>query len=137
MITLAIVAILLALGVPAFRDFVAGQRIRMASYDISYALTYARSEAIKRNGEVDVNPEADGWQSGWRITAGAATLSEHEAFSGLTITGPTDKVTFSSNGRLKTAASPFGISSSASSSASPRCVSINLSGLPSSKAGGC
>lgn len=137
LVTISITVILLAIAVPSFRNFILAQRIKTASYDISYALTYARSEAIKRNNDVILTPATDGWQNGWTVTAGTTTLSQHEAFSGLTITGPATNLTYNGNGRLKAGVNPFGISSSASSSVSPRCVSINLSGQPNSSIGSC
>ena len=128
--TIAIAAIFAALAAPSFRDFIAGQRVKTASYDISYTLTYARSEAIKRNLNVILAPTNSAWQNGWTITAGTGgpTLGQHEAFADLTITGPATSLTYNSSGRLMAVVNPFAISSSASSSVSPRCVSIDLSG---------
>jgi len=137
LVTVSIAAILLAVAIPSFRDFVSGQRIKTASYDIGYTLTYARSEAIKRNNDVTITPATGGWQNGWTVTVGTTTLSQHEAFPGLTVAGPTNNLTYSSNGRLNAAVNSFGISGSANANVSPRCVSINLSGLPNSKAGSC
>jgi prepilin-type N-terminal cleavage/methylation domain-containing protein len=75
MVTITIVGILLAIGVPSFRGFVAGQRVKTASYDISSVLTYARSEALKRNADVVITPNTGGWQNGWCVAAGPSTLS--------------------------------------------------------------
>lgn len=139
--TIAIAAIFAALAAPSFRDFIAGQRVKTASYDISYALTGARSEAIKRNLNVVLAPGTGGWQNGWNVTTVSGTttitITQHEPFVDLTITGPATNLTYNSSGRLTAAANPFAVSSSVSSSVSPRCVSIDLSGLPSSKTGAC
>lgn len=137
LVTISIIGILLGIAVPFFSTFVSGQQIKTAAYDISYTLTYTRSEAIKRNSDVALSPATGGWQNGWTVTSGTTTLSQHEAFPGLTITGPASSLTYSGNGHLKTAVNPFGISSSVSTSVSPRCVSIDLSGLPTSKTGSC
>jgi type IV fimbrial biogenesis protein FimT len=139
LVTISIAAILSAIAVPSFREFVSGQRIKTASYDISYSLTYARSEAIKRNADVVFTMEPGGWQNGWKVKAGTTTLSQHEALPGMAITGPANNPSYSGNGRLNAAVIPFEISSSASTNVSPRCVSIDLSGLPTSykKAGSC
>lgn len=75
MATVTIAAILMAVATPYFRDFVLGQRIRTASYDIASTLTYARSEAIKRNNSVTIAQASGGWQYGWTVSTGAATLS--------------------------------------------------------------
>lgn len=137
MVTIAVAAILLAIGVPSFRDFVAGQRVRAASSDIVNILTYARSEAIKRNTDVEIAPATGGWQNGWTVTAGGQTLNRREAFSGLTISGPTTTLAYAGTGRLKASVESFAASSSVSPTAGARCVSIELSGLPSSKNGSC
>ncbi|QQX84805.1 GspH/FimT family pseudopilin [Cupriavidus necator] len=136
MATVAIAAILMSVGTPYFREFVLGSRIRAAADDLMSTLVYARSEAIKRNADVTVAPEAGGWKNGWTVTAGAAVLSRHEAMSELTVSGPAGGLSYNSNGRLAALAAPFGISVSGST-ATPYCVSINLSGMPTSQRGGC
>lgn len=139
MVTLVIAAIFAALATPSFRDLVAGQRVKTAAYDISYTLTGVRSEALKRNLNVVLAPGTGGWQNGWTITAGVGgpTLGRHEVFSDLTISGPATNLTYNSSGRLIAAVTPFTVSSSVSSKVSSRCISIDLSGLPNSKAGAC
>jgi len=136
LVTISIAAVLAAIAAPSFSSFIAGQRIKTASYDVSYALTYARSEAIKRNADVVLAPASGGWQNGWTVSAGAVTLQQHDALTDMNVTGPTPSLTYNSNGRLKVAVTSFAISS-ISTSASPRCVSIDLSGLPNSKTGVC
>lgn len=131
-----IVAILAAIATPYFRDFILGQRIRAAGYDVVSTLIYARSEAIKRNSGVTVAAATGGWQNGWTVTSGTITLSQHEALQGLTMTGPVAGLVYNGNGRLAATISPFGISA-ASSSAPQRCINVDLSGLPSSQAGSC
>lgn len=137
MVTITIAGILLGIGVPSLRGFVAGQRVKTASYDISSVLTYARSEALKRNADVVITPNTGGWQNGWSVVAGTSTLNQHEAFSGLTISGPTGNATYASNGRLKAAVTGFNISASGTTGIPSRCVSVSLSGVPSSSKGGC
>lgn len=131
-----IVAILAAIGTPYYRDFILGQRIRAAGYDVVSALIYARSEAIKRNSGVTVAAASGGWQNGWTVTSGTTTLSQHEALQGLTMTGPVAGLVYNGNGRLAGTISPFAISA-ANSSAPQRCINVDLSGLPSSQAGSC
>lgn len=137
LVTLSIIGILSAIALPSFREFVGGQRVKTASFEVFSSLTYARSEAIKRNAEVAITPDGSGWQNGWTIAVGGLTLSQQAAFSGLTITGPTSSITYNGSGRLKASATPLTISSSTSTSISPRCISIDLSGRPNSKIGNC
>ena len=133
--TIAIAGIFSALAAPSFRDFIAGQRVKTASSDISSTLTGARSEALKRNLNIVLTPSSGGWQNGWTIAAGVGgpTLGQHEAFADLTISGPSTNITYNSSGRLVAVVTPFTVSSSVSS----RCISIDLSGLPTSKTGAC
>ena len=137
LVTLTIIAVLAAVAAPSFRDFVASQRVKNASYDISYALANARSEALKRNADVVVSSASGGWQNGWTVTSGTNVLTSHEAFSGLTVSGPATDLTYNNSGRLKVGVNPFGVRSTSSSTVSPRCVSIDLSGLAKSKGGVC
>lgn len=138
MVTIAISAILLGLAVPSFSSFIKSQAVRTSSSDLNAALIFARSEAIKRNSNVTLTPASGGWQNGWSITvtsaASTTTLGSQAAFSGLTISGPTSGLTYGSDGRLAGTAMP---SFEISGSASTRCVSVNLSGLPMSKTGSC
>lgn len=135
MVTIGISIILLGMGVPSFTSYIANSKIRSASTDLSFAITLARSEAIKRNSTVVMTPASSGWQNGWTVKAGSATLAQQNAYSSITISGP-DTLTYGNDGRLTgTTAPTFQISGS--SSATSRCVSVNLSGLPSSKTGSC
>ncbi|MBC3870498.1 GspH/FimT family pseudopilin [Undibacterium oligocarboniphilum] len=135
---IAIMAILSAIAAPAFRDFIAGQKIKTATYDLSYTLTFARSEAIKRNSNVTIAAASGGWQNGWAVNAGTININQHESVPGLTITGPGASIIYSSNGRIQaTANQTFAISSTTNPNSSPRCITINLSGLPNTKKGAC
>ena len=77
LVTLSVLAILLAVGVPAFNQFVVSSRLNAYASDIFSALILARSEAIKRNGRVVLCRSADGetcagagdWNQGWIVFA--------------------------------------------------------------------
>lgn len=147
LITIAIIAILASIATPSYREFVASQRIKTASFDIMSALTLARSEAIKRAAQVTVVPSGGAWMNGWTVTAPDGTvLLRQSALAGLavacksgspgaTVTCPAGGLTYAGNGRL-TAESPAFEISSASSNAI-RCIRIDLSGRPNGKAGAC
>ncbi len=135
-VAVMVAAILAGIAAPNFVSFIAGQRIRMAAYDLTYALTHARSEAIKRNGGVTLTPATGGWKNGWTLTAGATVLNRHEALRGLDVAGPAATLTYNSSGRLNAAATPFSVSDT-DGNAPARCVSVDLSGLPNSRSGSC
>jgi type IV fimbrial biogenesis protein FimT len=149
LITIVIVGILAATAVPSYREFVAGQRIKTASFDIMAVLTLARSEAIKRNASatapVMLVPTGGAWANGWTVTEpGGTVLSRQSALPGVTITVTCtgvcpDEVAYWGNGRLTETdpakAPSFEIGSA--SSTQMRCISIDLSGRPNVKVGGC
>jgi type IV fimbrial biogenesis protein FimT len=68
MAVLAVAAVLLAIGVPAFQGLLDKMRIAAAANDFFAAVTLTRSEAIRRGKRMDLIP-ADGvnWKNGWII----------------------------------------------------------------------
>jgi type IV fimbrial biogenesis protein FimT len=135
MVTVTIIAVMLGLGVPSFRNFIAGQKVKTASQDLMTALVIARSEAIKRNASVTVAPlTADTWVSGWTVSAApsATVVHQQQAFSGVTITLAPSTVVFGSNGRPG-ATSKFQVTGTSTS----KCVRVDLTGIPSSQTGTC
>jgi type IV fimbrial biogenesis protein FimT len=138
MVVIAISAILLGIATPSFVDFIKGQSVKTASADITSALAFARSEAIKRNSDVVITPAGAGWQGGWAITAtvsgAATTLNQQSAYKNITITGPATDLTYGGDGRVKGGSAPtFQISGDSNI----RCVSVSLSGVAHSKTGAC
>lgn len=77
LVTLAVVAILLTLGVGAFRTLIANAKMTNAANSLIGHLQFARSEAVKRNRRVEVCPSEDGrtcsatppvfWQGGYIV----------------------------------------------------------------------
>src|SRR5574340_1654353 len=68
MITVVILVILIAVGIPSFRDFILVQRVKNASFEVFAALALARSEAVSRNNTVTITPPGGNWANGWQIT---------------------------------------------------------------------
>jgi type IV fimbrial biogenesis protein FimT len=73
MIVVTLLAVMLGIGIPSFRGFIAGQRVKTAAYDFATALLVARSEAIKRNTTVTIAPTGS-WIGGWTVAAGGTTI---------------------------------------------------------------
>ncbi len=146
MVTVIVIAILTAVALPAFRSFISTQRIKNASFDMMAMLTLARSEAIKRNGQVTAAPTNNDWAQGWTVTAANGTvISRQNPMPGITITclqgSPLTAVACSSlsydaAGRCANAQS-MEISSTGTTGANTRCLSIDLSGRPGSRKGAC
>jgi type IV fimbrial biogenesis protein FimT len=137
MIVVTIAAILAAVALPAYNDFVRNQRVKNASFDLFSALVLARSEAVTRNTSVTVTPSGGNWAAGWTVASGGTTIRNQDAMANITITGPTS-VTYNGTGRLSAAlASGFQLSASGGTSIQTRCITVDLSGRPVSKASTC
>lgn len=137
MVVITIAGVMLGIGVPSFKSFIAGQRVKTAAGDFSTAAIYARSEAIKRNAEVGLVAAAGGWKDGWSVKAGAVTLSQQAAFPALTMTSAVAEVVYLGSGRLKEQVLASSLQVAADGASSARCVSFELSGLPKSRLGNC
>lgn len=73
LISLVIITILLAFGLPSLQQTLSGNRIAAQANDLMTSLSLARSEAIKRNLRVSVCASANGfscgsdWKQGWIV----------------------------------------------------------------------
>ena len=140
MITLSILVILLTVATPSMREFVQSQRVKTASFDLFAAITYTRSEALKRNGDVTLSAASGGWINGWSISAGSATLRTQASLdSSVAITSSATTLTYGRDGRTNgTGATTLQLAPSPSVTwITPRCITIDLSGRPNSKKGTC
>lgn len=140
MVVVALAAIMLSLGAPALKDYIVGQRVKTAAFTFANAAVHARSEAIKRNGEVLLLAASGGWSQGWSIKSGSTVLSQQEAFSSVAIATPSPGVTptqiaYQASGRLSSAVDDLQFSSDSGGHA--RCISFDLSGQPRSRMGAC
>lgn len=106
MIGLALVSTLLGIGVPMFGEFIKDQRAKSTSSDLSVALLLARSEAVKRNTQITLEPAGDGddWSVGWVIESpneGEPDILNHVQPGDILITEATDQfeIRFSPTGR--------------------------------------
>jgi len=111
MITLAVLSVLIAVGVPQFSSSTANSRLTTGINKLSGDLAFARTEAIKRGVDITVTGSNADWAtSGWTVAAinasgttnlrisapltANATISTNPANTGL--------VVFSANGRTTT-----------------------------------
>lgn len=135
MIVVTLMAVMLGLAAPSFRDFVAGQRVKTAAGEYASALVQARSEAIKRNANVTVTPatlSSDGWSQGWTVAVAAVTLVTQDAYTGVSFAGPAVAITYLGTGRLSPAVPIVPMKVSAQYAESCMNVVIDLSGMPRS-----
>lgn len=135
LIAMTIGALLLAMAGPSFTQIIANQRIKSVATDLYVALAKARSEALKLNTNVTLQPlTASDWANGWYIANPDATVTtrllERGPATNMTVTG--SNVTYRPSGRVQATTAPtFSISSSSSSI--KMCVSVDLSGRPYQK----
>lgn len=137
LIVITVLAVLVAAGMPSFGEFMRNQRVKTASFDLYSTLVHARSEAITRNATVTVAPVSSVWTNGWTVTdSGGTVIRTMGAVPNVTITGPTN-VVFRGSGRLNAASMPTFQLEASGSTVITRCISIDLSGRPTTKATAC
>ncbi len=85
MVTIAVLAILMAIAAPSFNDFFQRYRLRGAADDVATLLAVARSEAVARNRNVAVVFSGAG--AAWCV--GAEAAAEPAAPGDLVVTAPT------------------------------------------------
>jgi len=133
MVTLAVVAALMAVGTPSFRSFTNNQAIRSASFDLNSALTLARSEAVKRNGQVTIARRNGNWSLGWTVTAADGTVVQNteRASNRVTASNATASVTFNQSGRVAgNAVVNWELETVPSSNKQYRCITLDPAGMP-------
>ncbi len=137
---IGIMAILVTIAAPNFIQLLKNQRVKTASFDVFSSLVVARSEALTRNATVTVTPASGttNWANGWQVKTGSTVLRSQDPTPGVTITGPTS-ITYTGTGRLSATLSsgielkPIGASAGVTS----RCITVDLSGRPLTKATTC
>lgn len=139
MVVIVVLAILMMIAVPSFRDASLGSRLSAAANNLLASVQLARSEAIKRNQTVTLCASSDGaacaasggWEQGWIILDAAAAVIQHQ--QGLpdgyrvTQTGGTSALSFQPIGIGATAAT-FTVCRDVPVGGQERVLSINASG---------
>jgi type IV fimbrial biogenesis protein FimT len=103
MLSLGVLAILVAIAVPSMRSFIENSRIRAASESLQNGVTLARNEAVRRNQRIEFVSLATGWVV--RLPGTVTPLHEgsgREGRGGLTLTfapGNADRITYDAFGR--------------------------------------
>lgn len=136
MFVVTIFAVLTSLALPSYNQFVRNQRVKTASFDLFSSLMQARSDAITRNASITLAPVSGNWANGWTVTdAGGTVLRQQQALAAISLTGPAS-VVYNSSGRLSSASGSFELTA-AGSGITVRCITIDLSGRPVTKATAC
>ena len=134
LVTITILAILLAIAVPSMNALIRDQRVKAATLDVYASFAFARSEAIKRNASVMITPNSTDWGNGWQVQVGGASLKNQDAINKVSISGPAAAIAYQRDGRIGgTTAPSFVVKSADDSTITARCVRIDLSGRPNIK----
>jgi type IV fimbrial biogenesis protein FimT len=138
LVTIAIIAILATIAVPGFGNILANNRVTAAANDLLGSLQYSRSEAVKLNTPVSIDPDGS-WTTGWIITRagddGLTTIREQRARPRVTIDGPIGGIAFGSAGNA-TPGTQFLIETVGGGNPS-RCVTVTASGSTTVSVGDC
>ena len=67
MITVAIAALVALIGIPSFTSSIRSNRLTTNTNDFVTALSFARSEAIKRGEQIVVRKTGSEWENGWQV----------------------------------------------------------------------
>ena len=140
MITLTILGILTVFALPSLNNLVLDLRVKSATFDVFSNLVYARSEALKRNSNIDIIANSGNWANGWAVKVGTTVLKNQDALNGITLKA-TDSannavgtITYRRDGRLNNATAPIFVLKVANNTrVNPRCVLVDLSGRPNIK----
>lgn len=152
-VTLAVLAILLAVGVPAFNGVIESSRLTTQANALLGSVNYARSEAVKRGETVSIQGEAGGFGSGWCVIIGPLNGCQNARDNGLMLREfqASQQVVFDSGGaaglsfdnrgyRIAPAGNiEIGLQPDdcAEDAAERRVLSVSLAGRASLGTGGC
>jgi len=143
LITMVVLGIIAGIGVPSLQNYILQTRVKTGSQALYTSLLYARSEALKRNVSIYINPADSGdWEDGWAVTTGAAKSYEdcvsdqsgclrmQEPLPGMAITTAAGGVQYENDGRVAATATFDVCDADGSSAVRKRVISMSLTGRP-------
>ena len=82
MVVVALIAIVMAIAIPSYRQMIVSNRIRAATNDLLLSLQFARTEAVRQVGVVTVCPSSNGatctagnYEIGWIVKTGMPNVA--------------------------------------------------------------
>lgn len=131
LVALAIFAVIASIAVPNFSRIIQENRVVTTANDYKIALSYARSEAVKRNEFVSLGPINNGWNNGWEVKTvrnNVAMRTWEAPAADVTVPDNSETPTFNSQGRLSTTKFiPLDVSVTVGDIG--RCVRVEASGI--------
>lgn len=140
LMTIAVFVVLTLIALPYLGTLIQSQRVKNAAMDITSSVSFARSEAIKRNAQIDIIANAGGWANGWQISASGNGLRKYDAYSNLSVSAKKNSTTlsFGGDGRMVTNADSFTVQpTETNSKQQPLCVAVGTSGRVTTTGGAC
>jgi len=151
MVTIAVMAILLMIAVPSFKEATLGSKLGSYANSLVAGAHLARSEAIKRSAPVTLCVSSNGtscgtggWEQGWivRATDGTVIQSQQALPAGLKVTegAASTSLVFNPSGVGATSAIFTVCRATPTAGGQERVVSVSLTGRPSvtkTTAGSC
>ena len=131
-VTMTILAVLAGMSAASFSWLNQTTRIRSAAFDLVADLDFARSEAIKRNGDAVIAPVGGSWNNGWTVAAGGTTLRQRGALGAQVefVTPEPAALTYDGAGRVAFGnVNPFQICPPNRGTISGRTIRVDASGL--------
>lgn len=106
MVTMAVLAVLIAVGAPKLQNMSAGNKLTTAVNQLSGDFSAARNAAGNRDSLITINSKnGTDWSQGWQILDGATVIGDVTGIPAqLTITGTVATLTFRTDGALTTTA---------------------------------
>lgn len=143
MVTVSVMAILLAIAVPSFQGVALSSKLTSLANDFVASAQLARSEAIKRNRPARLCASSDGetctggdWAAGWVVLRddGVVVQAQKKLPDGFMMSGNVTSISFSATGVGVIAAATLTVCRKLPSVGSQeRVVSISSTGRPSVK----
>lgn len=134
MVVIAIVAILISITIPSFKQQIDGKRTQSVMASFITGMAYARSESVKIGGSVHLRSvlASDDWSDGWCVTtkdncdSGFIKIFKPAAAHSVKSNSPAlTKFTFNAQGLLE---SPTGFVSLCASETEGKKLSVTLLG---------
>jgi len=140
MFVIAVFAVLAVIATPYIGTMFQSQRVKNAMMDVNASVNFARSEAVKRNAQIDVKAATGGWAAGWTVQAGSTVLRTQGALTRLNVTEKhaDTEFSFAGNGRMSTSSVSLTVSpAEPDSKQPPLCVKVETTGRVRVTDGAC
>ena len=139
---ITIVGLLAGIAIPNMTSMIRNSKLRGVASDLFGDLLTARSEAVKRNCNVQVVPTGGAWTGGWTVssvacsapvagTIAATQVAAHPALdSDIKVEGTATTIVYGGNGRVSSGAPQTIVFYESTSGTQARCVAVDNSGVP-------